>query len=119
MRLLLMGGDMAWVNADFDIKLRNELVPQIAAALCEAVPGATHAHIHVNDPETDAPYLYAGVILNAEGKRIEMEDPGALENQVINALVDAKTKNSWDGYPLELDLIQGVEVDDVFDLITD
>ena len=109
---------MPWENADFDINLRNELVSQIAVSLCEAVPGATYAHIHVNDAETNVPYLYAGVILNAEGKRIEMEDPGALENQVINALVDAKTKTSWDGYPLELDLIRGVEVDDVFDRIT-
>jgi hypothetical protein len=33
--------------------------------------------------------------------------------------VDVKTKNSWDGYPLVLDLIRGVEVDDIFDLITD
>ncbi|MCO4253869.1 hypothetical protein [Pseudarthrobacter cellobiosi] len=110
---------MPWTNPDFDIKLRDELVPRIAAALREAVPGATHAHIHVNDVETDAPCLYAGVILNAEGTRIEMEDPGALENQVINALVDVKTKNSWDGYSLALDLVRGVEVDDIFDLITD
>jgi hypothetical protein len=114
-----MGGVMAWWNPEFDIKLRDEMVPKIAAALRDAVPGATHAHIHVNDVETDAPYLYAGVILNAEGKRIGMEDPEALENQVINALVDVKTKNSWDGYPLELDLIWGVEVDDVLDRIND
>jgi hypothetical protein len=116
---LVMGGVMAWWNPEFDIKLRDELVPKIAAALRAAVPGATHAHINVNDVETDAPYLYAGVILNAEGKRIGMEDPEALENQVINALVDVKTKNSWDGYPLELDLIRGVEVDDVLDRIND
>lgn len=109
---------MVWTNAEFDTKLRDELVPKIAAALREAVPGSTHAHIHVNDPE-DAPYLYAGIILNSQGKRIEMEDPDALENQVINELVDAKTKSTWDGYPLELDLIRGVEVDDVFDRITD
>lgn len=110
---------MAWWNPEFDIKLRDELVPKIAAALREAVPDATHADIHVNDAGTDAPYLYAGIILNAEGRRIEMADPGALESQVINALVDVKTKNSWDGYPLVLDLIRGVEVDDIFDLITD
>jgi hypothetical protein len=110
---------MSWLNPDFDVELRNELVPKIAAALLEAVPGATHADIHVNDAGTDAPYLYAGVILNAEGKRIGMEDPKALENQVTNALVDTKTKNSWDGYPLVLDLIRGVEVDDIFDLIVD
>lgn len=97
---LLIGVDMPWEHADFDVELRNQLVPQIAASLCEAVPGATHAHIRVNDAETNAPYLYAGIILNAEGKRIEMEDPKALENQVINALVDAKTMTSWDGYRL-------------------
>jgi hypothetical protein len=117
-----MGGDMAWENPEFDVELRNELVPQIAAALREAVPGATHAHIHVNDTETEAPYLYAGVILDAEGKRIEMGDPAALENQVINALVDMKTKYSWDGYPLVLDLVRAVEMDDdmdLYDLITD
>lgn len=113
---------MAWWNPEFDTNLHDELVPQIAAALREAVPGATHAHIHANDAETDAPYLYAGIILNAEGRRIEMGDPDALENQVINALVDTKTKNSWDGYPLVLDLVRGVEMDDevdLFDLITE
>jgi hypothetical protein len=26
---------------------------------------------------------------------------------------------SWDGYSLALDLVRGVEVDDIFDLITD
>lgn len=109
---------MAWSHVDFDSKLRDKLVPKIAAALLDAVPSATHASIHVNDVG-DAPYLYAGIILNAQGRRIDMEDPEALENRVINALVDAKTKNSWDGYSLELDLIQGVEVDDVFDRIKD
>lgn len=112
---------MTWWNPEFDTNLREELVPKIAAALRDAVPGATHAHIHVNDAGTDAPYLYAGIILNCEGKRIETEDPGALENQVINALVNAKTKNSWDGYSLPLDLVRGVEMDDdvdLFDLIS-
>jgi hypothetical protein len=66
---------MTWWNPEFDTNLREELVPKIAAALRDAVPGATHAHIHVNDAGTDAPYLYAGIILNAEGKRIETEDP--------------------------------------------
>lgn len=102
-------GTTSWENADFDIELRNKLVPLMAASLREATPGATHAHIQVNDAETDTPYLYAGIILNTEGKRIETEDPHALENQVINALVDAKTKSSWDGYPLELDVVRGVE----------
>lgn len=120
-RLQLMGGDMAWANPEFDVELRNDLVPQIAAALREAVPEATHADIHVNDAETDAPYLYAGIILNADGKRIETGDPVALENQVINALVDTTTKNSWDGYPLVLDLIRAIEMGDdmdLYDLIT-
>lgn len=116
--ILMIGGDMVWANAELDTKLRDELVPRIAAALRDAVPNATHASIHVNDVG-DAPYLYAGIILNAEGMRIDMEDPDAVENQVINSLVDDKTKNSWDGYPLELDLIRGVEVDDVFDRIKD
>lgn len=117
---LVMGGDMvAWWNPEFDTKVRDELVPKIAAALREAVPGATHAHIHVNDVDTNAPYLYAGIILDTEGKRIETEDPKALENQVINALVDVKTKKSWDGYSLALDLVRGVEVDDIFDLTVD
>lgn len=103
-----------------DVELRNELVPKIAAALRGAVPDATHASIHVNDAETDAPYLYAGVILNAQGKRIDMEDPEAPENQVINDLVDSKTKASWDGYPLELDLVRGVEMEtDFWSLIND
>lgn len=109
---------MVWANVEFDTKLRDELVPKIAAALRDAVPSATHASIHVNDVG-DAPYLYAGIILNPQGRRIDMEDPEALENRVINALVDAKTKNSWGGYSLELDLIRGVEVDDVLDLIRD
>lgn len=105
---------------DMDFELRNELVPKIAAALREVVPDATHAHVHVNDAETDAPYLYAGIILNAQGKRIEREDPGAPENQVINALVDSKTKASWDGYTLELDVVRGVEMEtDFWSLIND
>lgn len=105
---------------DMDVELRNELVPQIAAALREAVPDATHAHIQVNDAETDAPYLYASVILNAQGKRIETEDANAPENQVINTLVDSKTKASWDGYTLELDLVRGVEMEtDFWGLIDD
>lgn len=112
-----MGGRMAyWEHVEFDLDLRRKLVPQIAVALREAVPEATHADIHVNDAESDAPYLYAGIILDAKGKRIEKEDPEALENQVINALVDADTKTSWDGYPLALDLIRGVEMDDQTDL---
>lgn len=119
MRRRVIGGGMTWWNAEFDVELRNELVPKIATALREAVPGATHADIHVNDAGTDAAYLYAGVILNAEGKRIGMEDPKALKNRVVNDLVDVKTRNSWDGYPLVLDLILGVEVDDIFDLIND
>lgn len=105
---------------DLDVELRNELIPQIAAALREAVPEATYAHIHVNDADTDTPYLYAGVILNAQGKRIGMEDPSAPENQVINALVDSKTKASWDGYTLELDVVRGVEMEtDFWSLISD
>lgn len=95
-----------------DVELRNKLIPQIVAALREAVPDATHAVIWVNDAETDAPYLYAGIVLNAEGERVAGENLSAPEHQAINALVDAETKASWDGIPLGLDLVRGVEVED-------
>lgn len=106
-------------QVDFDVERRSVLVPQIAAALREVVPSATHAFITVNDADSDAPYLYAQIIINGAGKRIDSENPNAPENRVTNALVDAETLYSWDGYGLFLDLVRGVETeDDIFGMIT-
>ncbi|MCH8565207.1 hypothetical protein LTH96_05600 [Nesterenkonia sp. LB17] len=105
----------------YDIAERERLRPQILAALRRALPNATHADIGTIEEERI--YLYATLVLDENGHRIESEDPEGAENKAMNevpGLTDSILR-SWDGYPLHVDVISGEEIDyfDLFQLVKD
>lgn len=91
---------------------RADLLAKMAAEVRAVRPEVKFLFAHVNEEETDDVNLYASIVLDSDGNRVECEQTDEQENKALNIHPSKEVLNSWDGWPVALDVETGVELTD-------